>query len=71
MADTYKVKLVDPLGFPADQRVRSGVLVTKADGYEGELTDEQLEAIKNDEHLVVSKVQVTAPKSDKKTASAK
>jgi hypothetical protein len=65
MAEIYRVELASPLSFPADQRTRAGVVVTKQDGYEGELSDEQLEAIKADEHLVVTKV------AAKKNASTK
>ncbi|MCJ1699947.1 hypothetical protein MT356_09450 [Rathayibacter festucae] len=47
MADTnYKVTL--PWNFPYAQRIRAGVTVTKAYGYEGPLTDEQVSEITED-----------------------
>lgn len=50
---TYKVEL--PQGFPYAQRIRSGVTVFKDQPYEGELTDDQLEAIKADDFLTLTK----------------
>lgn len=69
MADTYKVSIKNPLSFPAEQRVRSGVLVTKQDGYEGELTDEQLQAVQADDYLSVEKVTASKPADDSKSSS--
>lgn len=54
----YRVTIV---GFPqsirATKRVRSGVIVDRVTGYEGELTEEQLAAIKGDSYLKVEKVE--------------
>lgn len=66
MAD-YKVSLKSPVNFPADRRIRAGVEVFKAGGYEGELTKEQLEAIEADEHLVVEEVKGSKPAPKKAT----
>lgn len=52
----YKVTIADAFNFPADQRIRSGITVLKATGYQGELTDEQLEAIEADSYLAVEEV---------------
>ncbi|MDR6794731.1 hypothetical protein J2X12_004121 [Pseudarthrobacter oxydans] len=57
----YKVTL--PREFPYNERVRAGVVINKEHGYEGELTDEQLEAIQADSLLTVEKVE--APKQAK------
>lgn len=53
-------------GFTGERRNRAGISVTRADAYVGELTDEQLVAIKADPELVVS-----ASKSDSKAPTAK
>jgi hypothetical protein len=65
----YKVTL--PREFPYEQRIRAGVVVNKVHGFEGELTDEQLEAIKADKVLTVSKVEAPATKSEVKGNKAK
>ena len=62
MADTnYKVTL--PWDFPYAQRIRAGVTVTKAYGYEGPLTDEQATEITEDGQFVIEAIeeQVTKP----------
>ncbi|ROS29598.1 hypothetical protein EDF22_1342 [Rathayibacter sp. PhB127] len=62
MADTnYKVTL--PWNFPYEQRIRAGVTVTKAYGYEGPLTDEQVTEITEDGQFVIEAIeeQVTKP----------
>jgi hypothetical protein len=51
----YKVTVQFPAGVFADQRIRAGVVVNRVHGYVGELTDEQLAAIKADQHLSVEK----------------
>ena len=57
----YKVTL--PREFPYNERIRAGVVINQEHGYEGELTDEQLEAIQADSLLTVEKVE--APKAAK------
>lgn len=60
MADKIlKIAIASALGFLADQRTRSGVTVRKRDGYEGLLTDEQVEAITADD-LVLEGVRSTS-----------
>lgn len=54
MARTYRVTL--PQGFPYDSRRRAGVTVTKAEGYVGELTDDQIKEVKADPALTVKEV---------------
>ncbi|MCO4274270.1 hypothetical protein NG701_07485 [Pseudarthrobacter sp. HLT3-5] len=65
----YSVTL--PREFPYEQRVRAGIVVNKVYGFEGELTDEQLEAIKADGVLSVTKVQAPASKSESKDSGNK
>ena len=56
MADTnYKVTL--PWNFPYEQRIRAGVTVTKAYGYEGPLTDEQVSEITEDGQFNVERIE--------------
>ncbi|WKK71463.1 hypothetical protein Q0F99_19175 [Rathayibacter oskolensis] len=56
MADTnYKVTL--PWNFPYAQRIRAGVTVTKAYGYEGPLTDEQVTEITEDGQFVIELIE--------------
>lgn len=56
MADTnYKVTL--PWNFPYAQRIRAGVTVTKAYGYEGPLSDEQVTEITEDGQLVIEAIE--------------
>lgn len=62
MADTnYRVTL--PFSFPYDQRTRAGVAVTKAEGYEGPLTDAQITEITEDGQFDIEAIeeQVTKP----------
>lgn len=56
----YKVTL--PREFPYEQRVRAGIIVNKVQGFEGELTDDQLEVVKADSILTVQKIQSEADK---------
>jgi hypothetical protein len=63
----YKVTL--PREFPYEQRIRAGVVVNKVHGYEGELTDEQLEAVNADQLLTVS--EAAAPKAAEPIKQAK
>jgi hypothetical protein len=51
---TYKVTL--PFNFLAEQRTRGDITVTREGGYEGPLTDEQLEALNADEQFIVTKI---------------
>jgi hypothetical protein len=56
MADTnYKVTL--PWNFPYEQRIRAGVTVMKAYGYEGPLTDEQVTEITEDGQFVIEAIE--------------
>lgn len=48
----YKVTL--PEHFPYDSRNRAGVTVSKAEGYVGELTDDQVKEIKADPELTLT-----------------
>lgn len=53
----YKVTL--PKEFPYNERIRAGVVINKEHGYEGELTDGQLQAIQADNLLTVEKIEAT------------
>ncbi|WP_230671138.1 hypothetical protein [Rathayibacter sp. Leaf248] len=56
MADTnYRVTL--PWNFPYDQPIRAGLTVTKAYGYEGPLTDEQVTEITEDGQFVIEAIE--------------
>lgn len=60
---TYKVSIVNfPEGLEATERRRAGIVVDRVHGYEGELTEEQLEAIKADDYLEVEEVKTTSTK---------
>ena len=65
----YKVTL--PREFPYEQRVRAGIVVNKVHGYEGELTGDQLKAIKADGIFTVQKIQSEADKKAELEAKAK
>lgn len=66
---SYRVTL--PKTFPYDQRVRAGITVSRQDGYEGDLTDDQLAAIKADPLLTVTSDKPAAhQKQDTKPASS-
>lgn len=52
---TYKVTLKDK-AFPYELRRRAGIVVRKGEGFEGELTDDQVKAIRADDQLTVKKV---------------
>lgn len=52
----HVVTIKKPLSFPADRRIRAGVVVLKDGGYTGVLTDDQLKAIKADAELEVREV---------------
>ncbi|MEV0360084.1 hypothetical protein AB0H71_28900 [Nocardia sp. NPDC050697] len=67
---TYRVNIVKafPEGINARSRFRSGIEVLADGGYEGELTPEQLKAIKADEYLeVVPATEAAASAGDVKT----
>jgi hypothetical protein len=57
----YKVTIAEPLSFPAEQRIRAGIKVLKDTGYEGELSDVQLKAIKADNYLALEEVAPATP----------
>jgi uncharacterized Zn finger protein len=75
---TYKVTIKNAHSFIADQRRRAGIVVSKDDGYEGELDADQLAEIKADDYLEVDEIkpeltpeEVEAKKQAAKDAKAK
>lgn len=69
MSKIYQVTL--PADFITNSRARAGVVVPAGkEGFVGELTDEQLEAIKADGQLTVSEVKTTAAKEETKKEEA-
>lgn len=67
MAKTYKVVVTG--NFPAAVRRRAGIEVPAQGGYEGELTGDQLAAIKADPMLHVSEAEQAQEKPAAKSAA--
>ena len=71
---TYKVTVNFPENLQATERRRAGIIVDRANGYEGELSAEQLEAIEADTYLTVEEVKQKAadkPSNTKTTSKTK
>lgn len=67
----YVVTINQPRSFSAEQRVRAGIVVSREHGYEGELTEEQLDAIKADRELTVVAAKAEGKQAEKPAAKAK
>lgn len=66
---TYKVEVKTP--FPAERRVRAGIVVPVDGGYEGNLTKDQVAAIEQDEYLTISEATKAPAKSAPKKPAKK
>lgn len=66
----YKVELSK--SFTKDRRNRAGISVTRTEPFEGDLTDEQVDAIQTDPEFVLTVVEGEKPAAPaKKAAKAK
>lgn len=71
MAKEYTVTVQFPEGIYAETRTRAGIVVHRVNGYTGELTAEQLKAIKRDRYLTVVEAGAQAPADDQSAEATK